>query len=62
MCSIRPLKDYFVYKQGELVNYLMISIGYISIVHPGVQSMTIVDKGCDVIITIHIHKFHYSCL
>ena len=47
MCSIRPLKEYFVYKQGKLANYLMTSIGYISEVHPGAQSMTIVDKGCN---------------
>ena len=47
MCSIRPLKEYFVYEQGELVNYLMTSVGYISIVHSGAQSMTVVDKGCD---------------
>ena len=47
MCSIRPLKGYFVYEQGEMVNYLITSTGYISIVHHGLQSMTIVDKGCD---------------
>ena len=36
-----------LYEQGELVNQLITSIGYISIVYPGAQSVTIINKGCD---------------
>ena len=48
MCRIKPLKGYLANEEGELVNYLMTSFRYISIVHPSAQSMTIVGKGCKI--------------